>query len=767
MNKSKKIISVVAAATLALSTFAFVGCGSSAYKGETLTKDTSAVDLSTNGGFVVETGDFVYFINGVEAYTADNAYGTPVKGSLMRIAKTELALGNFSAAQLVIPSLFVASDYTAGIYIYGDKVYYATPTTDKNNVGQIENSYLDFKWSKLDGSEAPMGGKNNHFLRLSSNSSVYRFVEQDEKLYCLYEEGTTLKSYNITDDKTTVLVTDAEDFFYADNSADVYYTKKVTYDLDKTTSSAENYNQIYIVNAAASATVSVDDTYAAYTANSKGVETTYKFDKKFMKDNAEKKGYDLNDYTTYPYVNLGQLVLDGVGSRTSPSNDTRYNVDKEDIANAGEPGGYKYAIRQQANGGIYFTRDAVEKTDSEITKLYYLANDKGENWNTITGNETLQIVSNDTATASATALYEYENGVHSYIYHDSANQKLKRRISDANGKEKETIELAVKVATANLLKTDGNYLYYYGTGTNGNSLTRINYKGEQSDYNHLVIKEGDDYYPLTVSLLDWSDSWYKPEFVSVGETQFVFYPNAQSFGSGGTAYNYIYAAKLGSNADIHARNEEIKAVNEYIDEYSEDSKLQALMKYYFRTGEQTAYETIINSEEENQEKYTDDQQKEFTKFVEKFKEGGDFAGRFESKYIAQVGQLTKADKEAIADAWTNSLIPLYEEEETGGLEAWAIALIVVGGVLVVGAAVAIPTIIALRKKKAKKQSEEAIVSAYKRKKIDTTDDKTIDVYADEDAKEETPVETPVAEEPVSEETVEEEQTETEEKIEIE
>ena len=38
----------------------------------------------------------------------------------------------------------------------------------------------------------------------------------------------------------------------------------------------------------------------------------------------------------------------------------------------------------------------------------------------------------------------------------------------------------------------------------------------------------------------------------------------------------------------------------------------------------------------------------------------------------------------------------------------------------------------MNKKKAAKQAAEATVNAYKRKKIDTTDDKSIDVYATDD-----------------------------------
>ena len=80
MNKSKKRISIVAAATLAFSTLALAGCGSEKYAGEKLSATDTFESVSSNGGFAVETKDYVYFINGTESNTAKNSYGDVVKG---------------------------------------------------------------------------------------------------------------------------------------------------------------------------------------------------------------------------------------------------------------------------------------------------------------------------------------------------------------------------------------------------------------------------------------------------------------------------------------------------------------------------------------------------------------------------------------------------------------------------------------------------------------------------------------------------------------
>ncbi len=747
MIKSKKIISIVAAATLAFSALALTGCGDKEYKGEAMDGYVSEAPVSSNGGFVVEKGDYVYFINGKEDSTANNTYGKAVKGALMRISKSALAAGADAEeqAKIVVPSVFVSGNYDSGIYIYGDYVYYATPTNDKDNDGNIANNSLDFKRAKLDGKEAPMGGKDNYFFRLSSNTTKYRFVEENGVVYCLYEENSQLKSYNVETGKTTVLVKGASSFFYDKQdltSPVVYYTMSVSTDMDKTTPIAAQYNQVYSVTAAATATVDAKE--ASYEVkNGEGeVVAKYDFDAAFLKDNAKDKGYDLGDYTTYPYVNLGTLVLDGIGSmHTFPSHVVMTDEEKAEKNEAVEKLGYTYTLQQQTNGGLYFTRTLVNAAPDEKAKLCYIPNER-TNWNAITGNkaENTDIVATDTDSASSSAYFEISaTGEHSYIY--LADNILKRATTNQDGVATSTVSLAHGVSAATFLKTDGDYLYYYGDGTNGKNMTRINYKGAQSDYGYLGNE--DVYAPVTLPLVDWSDSWYKPEFVQAEGKTILLFPNAQSFGSASTAHNYIYATVVGDNAAIKTAQEKIDAVNEYIDGYSANTALQALMKCYFRTKGAATYD----SSEGVKDAYNTYQKSEFAKFQEKFKEGGEFAGAFESDFLYQVGRVNEKDGDAIEEAWANSLLKENVEPEDG-LATWVIVLIVCGVAIAVAAAVIIPVVIVLAKKKQKKAADEAIVGAYKRKRLDTTDDLSINVYEDEPEEE---TATPVEEVPATQE----------------
>lgn len=743
-NTGKKIFSIVAATTLAVATLAACS-GKQSYKGDALTAGyASEAEVSSQGGFVVEKGDYAYFINGVEEYTAGNKYGDVKKGALMRI-KTDMS----GEAEMVVPSLFAAQNFEAGIYIYGDYVYYATPTTDKNLKGQVENSYIDFKRAKLDGSEAPMKG---YFFRLATNTANYRFVtvpgvdrntDGEEDVFCLYEEDSALKSYNTATGENVTLVKGAKSSFFFDKkdlaNPTVYYTMAVPYDEEGNTKS---YDQLYSVNAAARVE-SVNATTATYKVEN-GRE--YTFDAAHLKEHGHSE--DLKDYTTYPYVNLGTLVLDGVGSGSGE--DTQYNNASEKDSVRDEVQGYNYTIARYQNGGVYFTRATVVTNSSaqSNTSLYYLTDNRSAEWNTVTGNKQLETVATDTTNASDTAIFEVTEKadgtrVHSYLYLSNDTLYLE---PDANGAN-EPVALAYKVTGATLWKTEGEYLYYYGTGTNGNSLSRINYKGNYTAtgeydalidaYNPLLVEE--KYKPVLISYVDWNSSWYKPEFV--GDT--LLYANAQSYGNGSTAYNYIYATKLGTYDEIKAQNEEYEKVTDFIEDYADSTSSQALIKYYFRTDGVMSEETAKLYDED----LLDEVQAKFAT------ENGEL--KKESAFISLIGKMKADDKDAIADEWANSLLQV-EEEVTAkkGMPTWAIVLIVVGCVLVVAAAVAVPLIVVYNKKKAKKKEEEATVNAYKRKKIDTTDDKTIDVYADEESKtaEETTEE--VAEE-VAEEATEE------------
>lgn len=750
---AKKIFSIVAAATLLTSTLAMTACGDG-YKyfksANTVAGYTSsATNGVDNGGFSVEKDGYVYFINGKENYTAENAYGNVVKGALMRIAKADLLKGDYTNVTTVIPMLFVAQNYNAGIFIYGDYVYYATPTTAKNVHGEVSNTYLDFKRAKLDGTEV----MKDCYFRLSSNSTNYRFVEVDGTVYCMYEEGGALKSFN-TDPKvrkTTVLAKGGTYMFDADNLSNpcVYYTMSVSYNVDSAAPVSASYNQVYKVSADATATVKVEDGKATYTVKD---GRTYKFDQSWMekenkkaKDAAKKAGteytptYDFDDYSTYPYVNLGELVINGVGKNYAGKDyaDTQYN-DKQgeivDSAKCQEFTGYTYTLSRYENGGIYYTK-------ANDTKLYFLAEGSTKAPMEVNKSSDEQVVTAKLSTElQGKALYEYKDGAHTYLYIES--DKIKKGSTDKDGNEADAITLCDAPASATLWTTNDGVVYCYAAGTHpvtsaastGMQITMINYTGDAEKYGNLSgLAAGDEYKPVTISYVDFvaPDSWYKPEMYE----GVLMYANAAPVDA--TSYNYIYATKI-DLATVTANNEKYENAYKAMDELTEKDTIKKAMTYYYRTDDEgTGSEKSLIEELYKAELYTEDEKKVFDDYVavskskkEEIKVEGQVFGK-ESDLIGLVGKINDADAEAIAEGWRGTLPAEAEEaEEETSLGTLEICLIVAGSVMVVAAAVA-AAIIVVNKKKAEREERDATVNAYKRKQIDTTDDKTIDVYADE------------------------------------
>lgn len=172
-------------------------CGSSSWEKPTLV-DGGAV--LSEGGFVLETENYLYYINGSADYDEDNDFGSPIKGSLMAVTKTSLKSGDLKT-EIIVPKLFVAQDLNAGLYIYDGYVYYGTPSTDKNSSGDIACDELTFCKTKLDGTST------EKFFTIESLSYEYRIAEKGGEVYIVYydEAEEEIISYNTsTGDKIVV-----------------------------------------------------------------------------------------------------------------------------------------------------------------------------------------------------------------------------------------------------------------------------------------------------------------------------------------------------------------------------------------------------------------------------------------------------------------------------------------------------------------------------------------------------------------------------------
>lgn len=270
----KRLLKIFSCLTLvALLCLGLVACGGSNWDASKVTLKTITAETGEQGGMVAQTENYVYFINGKGDSSGDNTLGEPIKGALYAADKNDL-----SKTSVIVPKLFVASDYNAGVYVYGGYVYYGTPSTDKNSSGEIAKDELLFAKTKLDGTGTEI------LFNAGALSTEYRIVKgADGAVYIVYYDSanSAIKSYNATTKETVVVAeknveADSEsldEYKFAENSgindAVVYYTTEVysaAYSEEDAKSddysrSTYNYNKVYAYKAGDGKTSDSAETY--------------------------------------------------------------------------------------------------------------------------------------------------------------------------------------------------------------------------------------------------------------------------------------------------------------------------------------------------------------------------------------------------------------------------------------------------------------------------------------------------------------------------
>ena len=736
-----KIMCLTMAAATALGITVLSACSNNVKPLDYTSSNDAAV---SNGGFAVEKGDYVYFINGKESNTADNTFGNVVKGAIMRISKKNLSSRRYSSAETVVPHIAYSGNYNTGIFVYGDYVYYATPSTEKNSDGEVQNSHLAFKSTKLDGT----GTMKDYYVQNSNNSLEYRYVlGADGVVYLVYvatsedyfDTGasyTNIHSVNTETGANTLLAYNVESYMF--DSADttnsrIYYTMKVSDFVLNTTST---YNQIWTVTADAT--------------------TPNDYDFSDLGDDYKPEENPL-------YVNCGTLVFDGIGKKdVMGGGNGQFNGDDADKA---ENISYTYTLSSYSHKTMFYTRSS-----SLISTASLFAAKESEilasGWNPVTGNDSQKFILSDGSSASSyTYLFDKNDKIESVIIADGEGF-IKTALNE-DGEivteiDNETAYYITKDGQPTLLFTaehnGKNYLYYSvsGKGNNGYSINRVCSGGNYSDYsaNLLPVESSvDDYTPVTILDLDCSTDWYKPEMF---EGQILFPTQTENM----TEYVYVMACDLRdkesgeilSNAEIKKLNEQYESIEEQIAKVNEDDyeNLQNALRYafYTRDGEYIydlcqAYVDVMGY------KYNYYWSEESLAAYDAFmaaKEDGEW-GKYShtigvnSKlvsankrdyYYSVLGRMSDADAEAFDSLLKTTYLkdyptvekPWFEGLSTGAKVGFIIG-VCAGGLLIIAAA-AIVTLVIIRKRK-----EKLPDYTKKRIKVDTTDDKNIDVYADD------------------------------------
>ncbi len=250
-NKLFKILTCVVLALF--SVVGLVACDDAEWDNSRVTLKEITAPMGERGGVFCETQNYIYFINGIGDNEADNTLGTPIKGALYAIEKSALASGDVTKQSIIVPKLFVSTDYSAGVYIYGDYVYYGTPLTEKNANGEIANDQMVITRTKLDGT-----GTEN-LVKVGKLSTEFRVSEKEGVVYITYYDSSesALKSFNVYSGETTVIAktddkTDKESlksYKFLDNASlesavVVYTTTEYAVPYNEEDAKNENYQRL-------------------------------------------------------------------------------------------------------------------------------------------------------------------------------------------------------------------------------------------------------------------------------------------------------------------------------------------------------------------------------------------------------------------------------------------------------------------------------------------------------------------------------------------
>ncbi|MBQ3596344.1 MAG: hypothetical protein II988_00835 [Clostridia bacterium] len=429
--------------------------------------------VSSNAGFMVETENYFYYINGYASYGDDNTFGTPVKGALMAVEKASLLTDNVKT-EVVVPKLFVASDYQAGVYIYGDYVYYGTSSTDKNNQGEIAVSELTFTRTKLDGSAT------EKFFTVDSLSTQYRFVENDGKVYLVWydAENTALKVYNTsTKSEQVIAKTDSTTKGKFESLAEYKFVE------------GEGYNGVSVIY---TVTVYEEDYYEKAAEKEGYSRATASYNKVY----AYSAGDGVNEGNEF----RGQCVLNGIA----------------DNDNDGKADDCSYQVTLVKDGFVFYTQNELDGS----VKTFGVDLKSADKQDLFA--DAVKII-NDEAIAEDTLFVSFEEVYQLFAFDESdETQKHIVRTTLLDDADEKWLKIAFVGGASDVMavRKDAGKDYVYYINEN-NAIARVE-----------VCEEGVDEFAKEERVSDGGVvyTWYAPEIHNVGEKTFVFYADNTSRG---------------------------------------------------------------------------------------------------------------------------------------------------------------------------------------------------------------------------------------------
>lgn len=199
--------------------FVFVGCAK--------TDNTLANSPSVgNGGLAVVKGEYVYFVNGFVSKTneATKANKNITKGGIYRVKANQVNYsvnngmlnfisGNISVdddgdvigAELIIKK--VCAFENAKLYIFGEYIYYVTPSNKVDGSGEVYIDDIEFCRAKLDGKDNKVLGTITNADSEFTKGDLVFYNYGGEVYFACYNGADKLEMYKITNKSTSLMVT--------------------------------------------------------------------------------------------------------------------------------------------------------------------------------------------------------------------------------------------------------------------------------------------------------------------------------------------------------------------------------------------------------------------------------------------------------------------------------------------------------------------------------------------------------------------------------
>ncbi len=219
---SKRIIAILLCLVLA---FSLVACSAvTTYTFDGVSGGPqAATSVYNNNSTVAFVDGYAYYINASMPYYSSNTFGSVTLGTLNRL---DLSTGEIAVIQ---PKL-LADSYASGFYIYGDKIYYTSPSDTTDRDGNREYTYLDIMVCDLNGA-------NPTKLYTFGSLRTVSFDMENGVVYALYEDEYQIKSIDLSASNPSSTVIASDYTSGVSSSEGVYIIKNNTW-----------YDELYLLS---------------------------------------------------------------------------------------------------------------------------------------------------------------------------------------------------------------------------------------------------------------------------------------------------------------------------------------------------------------------------------------------------------------------------------------------------------------------------------------------------------------------------------------